>query len=66
MADKESDLYAFFARLHAGLPRQAPGSAATTDLLLRLAGPLPPRPSSTSAPGRGRRRSGSPSSPVAR
>lgn len=29
---------------HEGLPRQAPGSAATTRLLLRLAGPVPPRP----------------------
>lgn len=29
---------------HDGLPRQAPGSADTTRLLLRLAGPLPPRP----------------------
>jgi SAM-dependent methyltransferase len=29
---------------HDGLPRQAPGSTATTRLLLRLAGPLPDRP----------------------
>lgn len=29
---------------HDGLPRQAPGSPATTRLLLRLAGPLPDRP----------------------
>jgi SAM-dependent methyltransferase len=29
---------------HQDLPRQAPGSAATTRLLLQLAGPLPPRP----------------------
>lgn len=29
---------------HEGLPREAPGSAATTRLLLRLAGPLPERP----------------------
>jgi SAM-dependent methyltransferase len=29
---------------HEGLPRQAPGSATTTRLLLRLAGPLPDRP----------------------
>ncbi|MBB2910812.1 SAM-dependent methyltransferase [Streptosporangium becharense] len=34
---------AFFA-LHHGLPRQAPGSDATTRRLLELAGPLPPRP----------------------
>lgn len=45
MADNESALDAVFARLHAGLPRQAPGSVATTELLLRLAGPLPPQPS---------------------
>lgn len=29
---------------HTGLPREAPGSDATTRLLLRLAGPLPPQP----------------------
>ncbi|RZQ61624.1 class I SAM-dependent methyltransferase [Amycolatopsis suaedae] len=34
---------AFFA-LHDGLPRQAPGSDATTRRLLELAGPLPERP----------------------
>ncbi|MEV4383080.1 class I SAM-dependent methyltransferase [Streptosporangium sp. NPDC049644] len=34
---------AFFA-LHDGLPRQGPGSDATTSRLLALAGPLPPRP----------------------
>ncbi|CAL9590355.1 2-methoxy-6-polyprenyl-1,4-benzoquinol methylase, mitochondrial [Streptomyces sp. enrichment culture] len=34
---------AFFA-LHAGLPRQAPGSDATTRHLLSLCGPLPERP----------------------
>ncbi|MEV4918761.1 bifunctional class I SAM-dependent methyltransferase/N-acetyltransferase [Streptomyces tirandamycinicus] len=34
---------AFFA-LHRGLPRQGPGSDATTRRLLALAGPLPPRP----------------------
>ncbi len=34
---------AFWAA-HDGLPRQAPGSAATTRLLLQLAGPLPERP----------------------
>ncbi len=34
---------AFFA-LHHGLPRQGPGSDATTRRLLALAGPLPPRP----------------------
>lgn len=33
-----------FAAAHAGLPRQAPGSAATTRLLLALAAPLPARP----------------------
>ncbi|MEU6483760.1 bifunctional class I SAM-dependent methyltransferase/N-acetyltransferase [Streptomyces sp. NPDC046887] len=34
---------AFFA-LHSGLPRQGPGSDATTRRLLALAGPLPERP----------------------
>lgn len=34
---------AFFA-LHHGLPRQGPGSDATTRRLLALAGPLPPHP----------------------
>jgi SAM-dependent methyltransferase len=33
-----------FFTAHSGLPREAPGSAATTRLLLTLAGPLPPRP----------------------
>lgn len=33
-----------FTTVHSGLPREAPGSAATTRLLLALAGPLPPRP----------------------
>lgn len=33
-----------FWAAHDGLPRQAPGSVATTELLLRLAGPLPDRP----------------------
>ncbi|WP_433359410.1 SAM-dependent methyltransferase [Actinoplanes sp. CA-142083] len=33
-----------FWRAHEGLPREAPGSAETTALLLRLAGPLPDRP----------------------
>ncbi len=33
-----------FAAAHTGLPREAPGSATTTRLLLRLAGPLPARP----------------------
>lgn len=33
-----------FFTAHAGLPREAPGSAATTRLLLALAGPLPERP----------------------
>lgn len=36
----ESDLAAVFWRAHHDLPREAPGSAQTTDLLLRLAGPL--------------------------
>ncbi|GAA0246538.1 class I SAM-dependent methyltransferase [Cryptosporangium japonicum] len=33
-----------FWRAHTDLPREAPGSEATTRLLLRLAGPLPSRP----------------------
>lgn len=33
-----------FWAAHTGLPREAPGSAATTRLLLGLAGPLPARP----------------------
>jgi SAM-dependent methyltransferase len=33
-----------FWMAHDGLPRQAPGSVATTELLLGLAGPLPERP----------------------
>lgn len=33
-----------FELAHTGLPREAPGSVATTLLLLRLAGPLPDRP----------------------
>ncbi|WP_242622859.1 SAM-dependent methyltransferase [Pseudonocardia sediminis] len=33
-----------FWAAHDGLPREAPGSAATTELLLRLAGPLPAAP----------------------
>ncbi|MBT2400759.1 class I SAM-dependent methyltransferase [Streptomyces sp. ISL-100] len=33
-----------FMTLHGGLPRQGPGSDATTRHLLSLAGPLPPRP----------------------
>jgi SAM-dependent methyltransferase len=35
---------AAFIALHQGLPRQGPGSDATTRRLLGLAGPLPPRP----------------------
>lgn len=38
------DPAAVFWAAHDGLPRQAPGSTATTELLLRLAGPLPERP----------------------
>lgn len=33
-----------FWAAHEGLPREAPGSPATTELLLRLAGPLPGAP----------------------
>lgn len=38
------DLTEYFFRAHDGLPRQAPGSDATTRLLLRLAGRLPRDP----------------------
>ncbi|MFW0782907.1 class I SAM-dependent methyltransferase [Gordonia sp. CPCC 206044] len=40
MADPNEILW----KVHDGLPREAPGSAATTELLLRLAGPLPTQP----------------------
>lgn len=40
----DGGLEQLFRAAHDGLPRQAPGSEATTRLLLRLAGPLPPRP----------------------
>ncbi|GAA2607089.1 class I SAM-dependent methyltransferase [Actinomadura fulvescens] len=43
MSDNAASHEAFFA-LHHGLPRQGPGSDATTRHLLALAGPLPPRP----------------------
>lgn len=39
-----SDIVNAFFSLHHGLPRQAPGSDATTRRLLRLAGPLPANP----------------------
>ncbi|MEU4560704.1 class I SAM-dependent methyltransferase [Actinoplanes sp. NPDC023936] len=39
-----TDLTAAFWRAHHDLPREAPGSAATTELLLRLAGALPAEP----------------------
>jgi predicted N-acetyltransferase YhbS/ubiquinone/menaquinone biosynthesis C-methylase UbiE len=39
-----SQRLAAFEALHRGLPRQGPGSDATTRELLRLAGPLPERP----------------------
>jgi predicted N-acetyltransferase YhbS/SAM-dependent methyltransferase len=39
-----SERRAAFETLHRGLPRQGPGSDATTRELLRLAGPLPQRP----------------------
>jgi SAM-dependent methyltransferase len=39
-----TDLTDVFWLAHQGLPREAPGSEATTRLLLRLAGPLPPVP----------------------
>lgn len=40
----EVDVEAVFRRAHTGLPREAPGSADTTRLLLRLAGDVAPRP----------------------
>ncbi|ATL32140.1 bifunctional class I SAM-dependent methyltransferase/N-acetyltransferase [Streptomyces formicae] len=43
MTDNTSITHAFFA-LHHGLPRQGPGSDATTRRLLSLAGALPERP----------------------
>ncbi|MFK4068470.1 bifunctional class I SAM-dependent methyltransferase/N-acetyltransferase [Streptomyces sp. NPDC029674] len=43
MTDNASISHAFFA-LHHGLPRQGPGSDATTRRLLSLAGALPERP----------------------
>jgi SAM-dependent methyltransferase len=39
-----NDFMTAFFTLHHGLPRQAPGSDATTRRLLELAGPLPTRP----------------------
>ncbi|MFG2423866.1 class I SAM-dependent methyltransferase [Streptomyces sp. NPDC048448] len=42
-SDHDASREAFFA-LHHGLPRQGPGSDATTRHLLSLAGPLPERP----------------------
>lgn len=38
------DARSIFWEIHAGLPRQAPGSDATTRRLLSLCGPLPPAP----------------------
>ncbi|RII12247.1 Demethylrebeccamycin-D-glucose O-methyltransferase [Streptomyces sp. YIM 130001] len=43
MSDNAASYEAFFT-LHRGLPRQGPGSEATTRRLLSLAGPLPTRP----------------------
>lgn len=44
-ADSENDLaFEAFIELHRGLPRQSPGSEATTRHLLSLCGPLPERP----------------------
>ncbi|MDT9689952.1 bifunctional class I SAM-dependent methyltransferase/N-acetyltransferase [Streptomyces sp. P9(2023)] len=44
MSDNNNALYDAFFALHHGLPRQGPGSDATTRSLLALAGPLPERP----------------------
>lgn len=43
-SEDNGDVSAVFWRAHDGLPREAPGSEATTLLLLRLAGPLPAAP----------------------
>ncbi|MGW1763770.1 bifunctional class I SAM-dependent methyltransferase/N-acetyltransferase [Streptomyces sp. NPDC002073] len=40
----DNTLFEAFLTLHRGLPRQGPGSDATTRRLLSLAGPLPERP----------------------
>ncbi|TXL87529.1 class I SAM-dependent methyltransferase [Streptomyces sp. IB2014 016-6] len=40
----DAELYDAFFSLHHGLPRQGPGSEATTRRLLSFAGPLPSRP----------------------
>ncbi|MCP3818302.1 bifunctional class I SAM-dependent methyltransferase/N-acetyltransferase [Streptomyces sp. A3M-1-3] len=40
----DNDFFEAFFALHRGLPRQGPGSDATTRHLLSLAGPLPARP----------------------
>ncbi|MEV6652107.1 bifunctional class I SAM-dependent methyltransferase/N-acetyltransferase [Streptomyces sp. NPDC051219] len=40
----DNDFFDAFFALHRGLPRQGPGSDATTRRLLSLAGPLPARP----------------------
>lgn len=42
--DDTNDIYDAFFSLHHGLPRQGPGSDATTRRLLSFAGPLPTRP----------------------
>lgn len=45
MSEASSEQIAVFHRVHAELPRQAPGSESTTELLLRIAsGSLPPAP----------------------
>ncbi|MGW6569584.1 bifunctional class I SAM-dependent methyltransferase/N-acetyltransferase [Streptomyces sp. NPDC054975] len=44
MSDNNNALHDAFFALHHGLPRQGPGSDATTRRLLALAGPLPERP----------------------
>ncbi|MDI3385423.1 bifunctional class I SAM-dependent methyltransferase/N-acetyltransferase [Streptomyces sp. B-S-A8] len=44
MSDNNDAVYDAFFALHHGLPRQGPGSDATTRRLLALAGPLPERP----------------------
>jgi SAM-dependent methyltransferase len=44
VTDHDTGAYSAFFELHHGLPRQGPGSDATTRHLLSLAGPIPDRP----------------------
>lgn len=44
MAPTDREIESIFRRVHQGLPREAPGSAETTALLVRMAGELPSDP----------------------